>query len=175
MHSLLCITLHNYRDSVCLGTFAHGFVRLPRLEASRLREAAPWQLVLFWTVHDISRKFFKLKGISISRNNWWWVMWLYEFETLVHFLTFFCLDVMAERGNFWGPFIILIVVRWEQPHPNGVMLNLSLYFELFAWKNFLFFIFLHHGILFDRRLLWNSNERVSESGIFKTAEPEETR
>ena len=47
MHSLLCITLQNYGDSFCLGTFAHGFVRLPRLEASHLREAAPWQLVLF--------------------------------------------------------------------------------------------------------------------------------
>ena len=33
---------------------------------------------------------------------------------------------------------------------------------------------MHHGILFDRRLLWNANERV-ESGIFKMAEPEETR
>ena len=33
---------------------------------------------------------------------------------------------------------------------------------------------MHHGILFDRRLLWNGNERV-ESGIFKMAEPEETR
>ena len=63
------------------------------------------------------------------------IIWI---QTLVHFLTFFCLDVMAERGNFWGPFIILIVVRWEQPHPNGVMLNLSLYCELFAWRNFLF-------------------------------------
>ena len=33
---------------------------------------------------------------------------------------------------------------------------------------------MHHGILFDRRLLWNGYERV-ESGIFKMAEPEETR
>ena len=33
---------------------------------------------------------------------------------------------------------------------------------------------MHHGILFDRRLLWNGYKRV-ESGIFKMAEPEETR
>ena len=34
------------------------------------------------------------------------IIWIH---TLVHFLTFFCLDVMAERGNFWGQFIIIIV------------------------------------------------------------------
>ena len=60
------------------------------------------------------------------------VIWIH---TIFHFLADFCLDVKAEGGNVWGPFIIPIMVGWVQPHPNGVMLNLSLYFKSFVrWE-----------------------------------------
>ena len=62
------------------------------------------------------------------------VIWIHTIY-IFHFLADFCLDVKAERGNVWGPFIILVMVGWVQPHPNGVMLNLSLYFKSFVrWE-----------------------------------------
>ena len=57
----------------------------------------------------------------------------------------FLFDVKAEKANVWGPFIILIVVGWEQPHPNGVMLNLSLYLKSFAWRTFFFFFHVNNN------------------------------
>ena len=60
------------------------------------------------------------------------VIWIH---TIFHFLADFCLDVKAERRNVWRPFIILVMVGWVQPHPNGVILNLSLYFKSFVrWE-----------------------------------------
>ena len=62
------------------------------------------------------------------------VIWIH---TIFLFLADFCLDVdvKAERRNVWRPFIILVMVGWVQPHPNGVILNLSLYFKSFVrWE-----------------------------------------
>ena len=57
----------------------------------------------------------------------------------------FLFDVKPEKANVWGPLIILIVVRWEQPHPNGVMLNLSLYLKSLAWRTFFFFFHVNNN------------------------------
>ena len=62
------------------------------------------------------------------------VIWIH---TIFHFLADFCLDVdvKAERRNVWRPFIILVIVGWVQPRPNGVNLSLSLYFKSFVrWE-----------------------------------------